>query len=130
MSRVAFLAGIAVAAFLGVVFAGVVTADTDSPPALTGTVRSQPEAAMEGVLVGARKAGSTIRTWVVSNAQGQYSFPRERLEPGKYTIRIRAVGYQLAETTVDVGAQTTRLDLPLEKVPGVSRLAVQLSNAE
>src|SRR5213593_646426 len=93
--------------------AGFLTAQTSSSPALTGKVTSQAEGTMEGVLIGAKKAGSTIATWVVSNAQGQYSFPRERLEPGKYTITIRAVGYDLPKTSVDVTAQTAQLDLQL-----------------
>jgi streptogramin lyase len=85
---------------------------------------------MEGVLVGARKTGSTIATWVVTNAQGEYSFPGERLEPGKYTIRIRAVGYKLPPTSVDVTTHPARLDLELEKVTRTTELGMQLSNTE
>src|SRR5262245_47370583 len=85
---------------LGLVFASLaIAADLPSSTALTGKVTSQAEGSMEGVLVGAKKEGSTISTWVVSNAQGQYTFPRERLEPGKYTISIRAVGYELPKTS-------------------------------
>ena len=40
---------------------------------------------MEGVLVSAKKDGSSITTTVVSDQQGAYSFPNARLEPGKYT---------------------------------------------
>ena len=50
---------------------------------------------MEGVLVSAKKAGSTITITVVSDAQGRYSFPAGKLEPGQYALRIRAVGYDL-----------------------------------
>ena len=92
MTRAVRPAGIvAGAVLLSVALVSLVAAQTQTPPALTGKVTSQAEDAMEGVLVGARKAGSTMATWVVTNAQGDYSFPRERLEPGKYTIRIRAV---------------------------------------
>src|SRR5882672_4209132 len=115
---------------LGLVFAGLVIAQNPSPSALTGKVTSQSEGAMEGVIVGAKKVGSTITTWVVSNAQGQYSFPRERLEPGKYAISIRAVGYELPKTSTDVTAQPTQLDLQLDKVTNNSKLAMQLSNGE
>jgi streptogramin lyase len=66
----------------------------------------------------------------VSNAQGRYSFPRERLEPGKYAISIRAVGYELPKTSVDVISQSAQVDLQLKKVTSKSRLAMQLSNAE
>ena len=130
MSKARFLAAILVGmALLGSAFAGFVLAET-AGSALTGKVTSQAEGAMEGVLVGAKKVGSTITTWVVSNAQGQYSFPRDRMEPGKYAVSIRAVGYELPSTSVDVTAQPTQLDLPLSKVTSTSKLAMQLSNAE
>jgi len=118
---------------LGAVFvfaSGLVTAQTHAPSALAGKVTSQAEGAMEGVLVGARREGSTIATWVVTNAQGEYSFPRDRMQPGKYTIRIRAVGYKLPETSVDVTAHGSRLDLPLEKVTRATELGMQMSNTE
>jgi len=106
------------------------SASTAEDAALTGKVTSDAEGAMEGVIVGAKKVGSPMATWVVSNAQGQYSFPRGRMEPGKYAIKIRAVGYELPNTSVDVTAQPTRLDLQLTKVTGTSKVAMQLSNGE
>jgi virginiamycin B lyase len=126
------LAGIitVVTLMLGVAFAGFVMAEVSSPAALTGKVTSQAEGAMEGVLVGAKKVGSTITTWVVSNAQGEYGFPRDRMEPGKYAISIRAVGYELPKTAVDVTAQSAQLDLQLSKVTSTTKLAMQLSNGE
>src|SRR5207249_6817431 len=97
--------------------AGFLTAQTSSSSAaLSGKVTSQAEGPMEGVLVSAKKAGSTISIWVVTNGQGQYSFPRERLAAGTYSITIRAVGYELQKTSVDVTAQITQLDLKLTKV--------------
>jgi hypothetical protein len=42
-------------------------------PALTGKVTSQEEGAMEGVLVSAKRANSTMTVTVVSNAEGQNS---------------------------------------------------------
>ena len=46
-----------------------------SGAALGGQVTSAEEGAMEGVLVSAKKAGSTITITVASDAQGRYSFP-------------------------------------------------------
>jgi streptogramin lyase len=109
--------------------AGVALSARQAPAALTGVVSSQEEGAMEGVLVSARRAGSTITTTVVSDAQGRYSFPRARLEPGTYTIRIRAVGYELdgpASATL-AGHEAARADLKLRKTQD---LASQLSNGE
>src|SRR6266571_330829 len=97
--------------------------------ALTGVVNSAEEGAMEGVLVGAKKAGSTITVTVVSDAQGRYSFPAAKLEPGKYSLKVRAVGFELeSPVALNVDARkTTSADLRLRKT---GDLAAQLSNGE
>ncbi len=83
---------------------------------------------MEGVLVSAKKEGSTITTTVVTNDKGEFSFPAGRLEPGKYTITIRAVGYTLVgPKTVDVGAASATAEIKLAKARNV---VPQLSNGE
>ena len=132
MSKAKWLAVLFVGtALFGTAFVRVTRADgTSSSAALTGTVSSQADGPMEGVLVGAKKTGSTISTWVVSNAQGQFSFPRDRMEPGKYAVSIRAVGYELPTTSVDLKGDTTRLDLPLTKITRPMKIATQMSNAE
>src|SRR5262252_8352160 len=98
-------------------------------PALTGQVSSEAEGAMEGVVVSAHKANSIVTVSVTTDAQGRYSFPEDRLEPGQYTIAIRAVGYDLsAPAKADIAAEkTTTVDLKLKKA---KNLASQLSNAE
>src|SRR5438132_136865 len=79
---------------------------------LSGRITSTEEGPMEGVLVGAKKAGSTITTTVVTDAQGQYRFPASKLPPGRYALRIRAVGYDLdGPTNVEVGSKSTTADL-------------------
>ncbi len=97
--------------------------------ALAGKVTSAEEGAMEGVVVSAKRAGSTITISVVSNDKGEFRFPMGRLEPGAYTIAIRAVGYDLAAPAkVEVSAQgAAQIDLNLAKT---KRLKSQLSNAE
>jgi streptogramin lyase len=98
-------------------------------PALAGQVSSAEEGAMEGVLVSAKRAGSTITVTVVSDKQGRYSFPASRLEPGTYALKIRAVGYEL-DRPVSVNlakGKTAAADLALRKAKD---LAAQLSNGE
>jgi streptogramin lyase len=96
--------------------------------ALAGKVSSAEEGAMEGVLVSAKKAGSTVTITVVSDTEGRYSFPAAKLEPGRYAIRIRAVGYDLeGPGAVDIAAQAATLDLKLKRT---ADLAAQLSNGE
>ena len=134
MRRAKLVVGILmVTALMSMTLVAFMMAETPSPSAhaaLTGKVTSQAEGAMEGVIVGAKKAGSTITTWVVSNAQGQYSFPRDRMEPGKYAIKIRAVGYELPNTSVEIMSEPTQLDLQLNKVTSTSKLVNQMSNGE
>jgi len=107
----------------------VIAAASSPGAALTGQVSSQQEGRMEGVLVSAKREGSTVTITVVSDAQGRYSFPSSKLEPGRYSLAIRAVGYELegskpAEVT---GQKTAQLDLRLRKAQD---LAAQLSNGE
>lgn len=104
-------------------------AQTQSPVALSGRINSSDGAAIEGVLVSAKKAGSTITTTVVSDEQGQYRFPSTKLTSGQYALQIRAVGYDLdgpREVTIAAGQNTT-VDLKLSKT---HNLASQLSNSE
>ena len=97
--------------------------------ALSGHVASMEEGPMEGVLVTAKKTESTIGVTVVTDEQGHYRFPSERLEPGRYLISIRAVGYDLdGPNTIDIGSQMgTVADLKLRKT---KNLSMQLTNAE
>ena len=60
-------------------------------PGLSGQVSGQ-EGPIEGVLVTAKKNGSTIAYTVVSDAQGHYSFPAGKIEGGKYMLSTRATG--------------------------------------
>ena len=102
---------------------------TPSGVALAGRVTSVEEGAMEGVLVNAKKAGSTITTTVATDASGRYAFPADRLEPGQYAISIRAAGYELAAppaVQVKAGAAASA-DLALTRVRDLS---TQLSNGE
>ena len=100
-----------------------------SSAALGGRVTSAEEGPMEGVLVSAKRAASTITVTVVSDAQGRYHFPTARLQPGTYALRIRAVGYDLeGPLNVEVKAgETATADL---KLTPARDLAAQLSNSE
>jgi streptogramin lyase len=114
---------------LGLAFLAAGPSAAQQPaPALTGTVTAGPQP-LEGVLVSARKSGSTITVTVVSDKDGHYSFPAARLEPGAYALRIRAVGYDLDGPTqvAIVADKTTTADLALRAAKDI---ASQLSNAE
>jgi streptogramin lyase len=112
-----------------------IAAKAEAPvAALTGIVSAADDATMEGVLVSATRVGSNVTVTVVTGADGRFSFPANRLAPGRYTLAVRAVGYELDQPqAVDVASTeapertvATR-DLRLGKAKD---LAAQLSNGE
>jgi virginiamycin B lyase len=121
---------------LGIIGVGVLslappdlTAQASDPVALSGVVSSQQEGLMEGVVVSARRDGANFTVSVVSDAKGKYSFPRSHVDPGKYALTIRAVGYDLISpgaVAISEG-KTTNADLKLDKAKD---LAAQLSSLE
>jgi len=102
---------------------------TPSSVGLAGQVTSKEEGPMEGVIVSAKKEGSTITVSVATDQQGRYRFPRERMEPGTYSLKMRAAGYDLDDVgPVQVSAdKTATADLKLHKT---TNLSAQLTNAE
>jgi virginiamycin B lyase len=104
-------------------------ARVQSAVALSGQVTSPEEGAMEGVVVSAKRDGSTMTISVVTDAQGRYAFPADRLEPGKYSLRLRATGFQLpgAPTAQVAAGQEAKADLKMTKLRSLS---ASLTNAE
>src|SRR5436190_17392036 len=95
---------------------------------LSGQVTSAKEGAMEGVLVTAKKDGATMAVTVISDEKGRYAFPADRLEPGHYSIKIRALGYVLdGPRAIDVAANGATADVKLKEA---LNLAPQLTNAD
>jgi hypothetical protein len=115
----------------GVIAVGlsIIAAHAQAPAALTGQVSSAAEGPMEGVVVSAKRDASTLTISVVSDNAGKFSFPASKLEPGRYSLAIRAVGYDLdGPKTADVAAgSTTAADVKLRPT---RNLAKQLTNAE
>jgi virginiamycin B lyase len=97
--------------------------------ALSGAVTSAKEGPMEGVVVSARKDGSTVTVSVVTDDKGHFSFPVSRLDPGHYAISIRATGYDLdgpKDATITAG-QEDKIDVTLKPA---RNLSAQMTNAE
>src|SRR6184192_4014465 len=97
-------------------------AQAQTSSALTGQVTSAEEGPMEGVVVSAKKDDSTISISVVTNAQGRFAFPAARLEPGAYTLKARAAGYELdGAKAADIAAgQDAKVEIKLKKVKNLS----------
>jgi len=107
----------------------LVPAQAQAPMALSGQITSAAEGPMEGVIISAKREGSTTTISVVSDSSGRFSFPASRLAPGRYSLAIRAVGYDLeAPKSADVAADgTTTAEVKLRPT---KNLAKQLTNAE
>lgn len=104
-------------------------ASPEAELALHGQVSALTEGRMEGVVVSAQKQGSPITWSVLSNKAGDYAFPRVKLAPGVYTIRIRAIGFdaEKSDTVTIASGQPTRLNIALKPT---ADLVAQLTNAE
>ena len=98
---------------------------SEPQPVLAGVVTSESNGPMEGVLVKAKQMGGNITVTVVTDDHGRYVFPAGRLAPGRYSLTIRAIGYDLANsaTSVTVGKKTTNADLKLSKVDALATAA-------
>src|ERR1700694_4541820 len=109
---------VAIAAFIlfATVLAGTSSVHAQAGPALSGK-GPDGQGALEGVLVSAKKSGSTVTVTVVSDKDGRYNFPATRLEPGQYSLRVRAAGFELADPgPVSVAAdKPATADLTLRK---------------
>src|SRR5262249_34187299 len=104
-------------------------AQVQTPSTLAGQVTSTEEGPMEGVVVSAKRDGSTISISVVTNAEGHFAFPVARLEPGHYTLKARAAGYELdGGKAADVAAgHEAKVDIKLKRV---KNLSAHLTNGE
>ena len=116
---------------IGIILATVSPAYSSVQPvaALTGVVTSDAEGHMEGVLVTARLEGGNITVTVITDDRGRYAFPASKLQPGKYALAIRAVGYELsgqAAARIESN-KTANADIKLVKT---KNLASQLTGAE
>src|SRR6202790_772536 len=104
-------------------------AQADASPALSGQVTSAKEGPMEGVVVSAKREGSTITISVVSDAKGHFSFPASKIGPGKYKLAIRAIGYDLEAPATVAVPQNKSASAELKLRP-VDDITTQMTPAE
>src|ERR1700693_6232451 len=124
--RVLLIAGGALAAMLLQTAPARLHAQAQTPSALSGQVTSTEEGPMEGVVVSAKKDGSTISISVVTDAAGRFAFPAPSREPGHYALKARAAGYELDGTSPSkaaadvVSGQEAKAEIKLKKVKNLS----------
>jgi virginiamycin B lyase len=106
-------------------------ANAEAGQRLMGMIVSETGKPMEGVVVTAKKAGSTIAVSVVSDKDGWYSFPSTQLDPGHYAMKIRAAGYDMGDEGKEVDVDPDRLTTTVSyKLVPTKNLMAQLTNAE
>ena len=98
-------------------------------PVISGFVSSRAEGPMEGVIVSAKRKGSSITISVVTDDKGFYAFPSTKMSPGQYELTTRATGYdQKKPIFVSIGTSvTSQRNIRLETTKS---LDLQLTNAE
>jgi streptogramin lyase len=84
------------------VFVGFAATSASADQLLTGSIASAAGQKLEGVLVSAKKEGSTITTSVYTDLNGDYFFPA--MADGKYQVWAQTLGFQTAKGTVDLSA--------------------------
>ena len=100
-----------------------------APAALSGEVSSAKEGAMEGVVVSARKDGSTVTSRWSATTRAASRFPASRLDPGHYAIA------SAPRATISLARRTSRLRPGRNTRSAVTlkptqNLSAQLTNAE
>jgi virginiamycin B lyase len=108
----------------------LIAADVVPDVALKGIVSSSLEGKMEGVVVSAKRQGSTITISVVSHQNGDFSFPREKLLPGKYDVSIRATGFELAKPINQIIVSNSKTTLQNIELKPVKDISLHLTNSE
>src|SRR3954462_5874629 len=100
-----------------------------TPMALSGQVSSAADGPMEGVVVSAKREGSTATISVVSDSAGKFGFPASRLAPGRYSLALCAVGSEVGGPKNAALAAFGNATADIKLRP-TKNLAKQLTNAE
>ena len=90
------------ASVASLVVVGFAATTASADQLLTGSIASAAGQKLEGVLVSAKKEGSTITTSVYTDLNGEYFFPA--MADGKYQVWAQTLGFQTAKGAVDLSA--------------------------
>src|SRR5204863_4161486 len=82
--------------------AAVVTAAHGPDQLLSGAISTPSGQKLDGVTVSARLDGSTVTTSVYTDETGRYYFPP--MPAGKYHVWAQALGFETANSSVDLSA--------------------------
>jgi streptogramin lyase len=116
------------------VFAVLGAGSVQSAPAqptetlLSGSVKSDAGAKLEGVTVSARAEGQTITTSVSTDESGNYYFPR--MADGKYRVWAQAEGFEAGKAEVSLSGTSGRHDFTLVTLKDSQEVVKQMTGQE
>src|SRR5258705_5962991 len=90
------------ASVASLVVVGFAATTASADQLLTGSIASASGQKLEGVLISAKREGSTITTSVYTDQNGEYFFPA--MADGKYQVWAQTLGFQTAKGAVDLTA--------------------------
>jgi streptogramin lyase len=95
---------------------------------LSGSVKSDAGAKLDGVTVSARAAGQTITTSVFTDEDGSYYFPR--MAEGKYNVWAQAEGFAASKAEISLTASGSRQDFTLATIKDNLEIVKQMTGQE
>jgi streptogramin lyase len=119
------------AAALGMTICAVNAQSAPAPQTgalLSGSVKSDGGAKLDGVTVSARSTGQTITTSVFTDEDGNYYFPR--MSDGKYRLWAQAEGFEAGKAEVNLGGAAARQDFTLNTIQDNLEIVKQMTGQE
>src|SRR5579862_8760808 len=126
-SRTAWIAGVIVV-FAMALFGAKSAGAQQGGVLLSGSVKSDSGAKLDGVIVSARAAGQTLTTSVFTDEDGNYYFPR--LAEGKYRVWAQAEGYEAGKAEVALNGSAGRQNFTLPAIKDNLEIVKQMTGQE
>ena len=95
---------------------------------LSGSVKTDIGAKLDGVTVSARAVGQTITTSVFTDKDGNYFFPR--MTEGKYQVWAQAEGFEAGKADVNLSGAAGRQDFTLDTIKDNLEIVKQMTGQE
>ena len=92
---------------------------------LSGSVKTDIGAKLDGVTVSARAVGQTITTSVFTDEEGNYFFPR--MTEGKYQVWAQAEGFEAGKADINLSGAAGRQDFPLDTIKDNLEIVKQMT---
>src|SRR5215472_230271 len=126
ISRVVFVGALAISMPLLVATSKNVRAQANV--FLSGSVKSDAGAKLEGVTVSVRAVGQTITTSVFTDEDGNYYFPR--MAEGKYRVWAQAEGFEAGKAEVNLDGSVRHQDFTLKALKDDQEIVKQMTGQE